>query len=145
MDKQIKHTCTWLAFINDLPRKLQNNGFIVGRTSLSPTSWLLSQTHTAHYIPKTDNRRQKVVLYFLLSGYTRLTHLHLIICDFRPVCNFCLYPLTVLHILMECPISPYDNFRHNLLLWVYPPQYASIYLLHIPNKFWTSSYVLTSP
>lgn len=49
------------------------------------------------------SRQMEVVLCRLRIGHTRLTHSHLI--ERRPVpyCNECLVPLTVLHVMAECP------------------------------------------
>lgn len=49
------------------------------------------------------DRRQETVLARLRIGHTRLTHGHLLSGSPPPYCDDCLVPLTVAHILTECP------------------------------------------
>ena len=51
---------------------------------------------------KNVSRRDAVVINRLRIGHTRLTHLHLLIGEDQPTCQFCSLPLTVNHILLEC-------------------------------------------
>ena len=51
------------------------------------------------------NRRHEVVLCRLRIGHTRLTHSYLLSRDPQPYCEDCLVPLTVIHILAECPTN----------------------------------------
>ena len=54
------------------------------------------------------NRREEVVLCRLRLGHTRLTHSYILDRDTRPQCEHCLCPLTIQHILVECPaLAPY--------------------------------------
>ena len=50
------------------------------------------------------NRRSEVVLARLRIGHTRFTHVHLLTKDQPPLCNSCQEPVTVKHILIDCPI-----------------------------------------
>ena len=52
---------------------------------------------------KRSNRREEIVLCRLRLGHTRYTHSYLINRDPRPECDDCHCPLTVKHILVECP------------------------------------------
>jgi len=54
-----------------------------------------------HY--KNVPRRDALVINRLRIGHTRLTHLHLLTGEDLPTCQFCNIPLTVNHILVECP------------------------------------------
>ena len=49
------------------------------------------------------NRYQEVILARVRLGHTRLTHGHLMSRDPPPYCEGCIVPLTVSHILAECP------------------------------------------
>ena len=51
------------------------------------------------------NRKEEVLLCRLRIGHTRLTHAHLIKREHAPFCDDCLVPLTVEHLLAECPSS----------------------------------------
>ena len=55
------------------------------------------------------NRQEEVVLARLRIGHTQLTLTHLISGDPTPFCDGCLVPLTVVHMLIECP--DYSNKR----------------------------------
>ena len=48
-------------------------------------------------------RRLQTALARLRFGHTRLTHSHLMSGEYQPYCNDCLVPLTVRHLLVECP------------------------------------------
>ena len=45
----------------------------------------------------------EITLCRLRIGHTRLTHGYLMTGDAQPSCNDCLVPLTVKHLLIECP------------------------------------------
>ena len=49
------------------------------------------------------NRRLQTLVTRLRIGHTRLTHGYLLSRDLQPYCDDCLVPLTVRHILVECP------------------------------------------
>ena len=60
--------------------------------------------HTLHpwtYYPMS--RRKETALCRLRIGHTRLTHGYLMEQNFQPYCEDCLVPLSVKHILVECP------------------------------------------
>ena len=48
-------------------------------------------------------RKWEVILCRLRIGHTRLTHSYLMTGDHQPFCEDCLVPLTVRHLLVECP------------------------------------------
>ena len=48
-------------------------------------------------------RRWETVVTRLRIGHSRLTHVHLLEGNPQPFCDDCLVPLTVRHLLMECP------------------------------------------
>ena len=48
-------------------------------------------------------RRWEITLCRLRIGHTRLTHGYLMAGDYQPFCDDCLVPLTVRHLLVECP------------------------------------------
>ena len=50
-----------------------------------------------------DSRRKEVLLARLRLGHTRITHAHLFTSDPPPLCSNCRIPLTVEHILIQCP------------------------------------------
>ena len=58
------------------------------------------------------DRLSEVILCRLRIGHTRLTHRHLMEQRPPPYCDDCLVPLTVIHILVECP--NYTNIRNRL-------------------------------
>ena len=49
------------------------------------------------------NRRCETLMTRLRIGHTRLTHGYLLRGEQRPLCNECIVPLTVRHVLLECP------------------------------------------
>lgn len=56
------------------------------------------------------SRRMETVLCRLRIGHTRLTHGYLMERSAAPYCEYCLVPLTVRHLIAECP--SYDVMRH---------------------------------
>ena len=60
-------------------------------------------------------RRLETVLCRLRIGHTRLTHDFLMTNGNQPFCNDCLVPLTVRHLLVECPSL--GDLRHRFLSW----------------------------
>ena len=50
-------------------------------------------------------RKYEVILSRLRIGHTKLTHSFLMNGDPQPFCDDCLVPLTVRHIMIECPIA----------------------------------------
>ena len=55
------------------------------------------------------SRREQTVITRLRIGHTRLTHSYLMSRDSRPECAACKCPLTVKHLLLECPY--FSNIR----------------------------------
>ena len=58
-------------------------------------------------------RKDQVVITRCRIGHTRITHSHLLKRERRPICNTCNRPLTVKHLLSECPL--FETSRQNLL------------------------------
>ena len=60
------------------------------------------------------SRRNAVIIHRLRIGHTRLTHSYLLSGTDQPECSACHCPLTVKHILIECPAltSSRKNIRH---------------------------------
>ena len=52
---------------------------------------------------KISSRREAVIINRLRLGHCRLTHSYLMPGDDQPVCESCRLPLTVKHILLDCP------------------------------------------
>ena len=48
-------------------------------------------------------RHLQTALAGLPIGYARLTHSHLMSGEYQPYCDDCLVPLTIRHLLVECP------------------------------------------
>ena len=48
-------------------------------------------------------RKKEVILCRLRIGHTRLTHGFLMSGEHQPFCGDCLVPLTVRHLMVECP------------------------------------------
>ena len=57
-------------------------------------------------------RKKETTLCRLRIGHTRLTHGHLMSRDPQPFCDDCLVPLTVRHILVECPSLGYERSQY---------------------------------
>ena len=62
---------------------------------------ITSSTHPWHYTSMP--RRWETALCRLRIGHTRLTHGYLMSADPQTFCMDCLVPLTVVHLLVECP------------------------------------------
>ena len=58
------------------------------------------------------NKHQEVSLCRLRIGHTYATHGHLLRGDERPVCSRCREPVTVKHVLLECPRYARQRARH---------------------------------
>ncbi|GFR04982.1 putative RNA-directed DNA polymerase from transposon X-element [Trichonephila clavata] len=63
-------------------------------------------------VPSSSNRREQVIWTRLRLGHTRLTHRHLLFGEPPPYCEICNVPLSVKHILCDCPHS--NHLRHRL-------------------------------
>ena len=62
--------------------------------------------------PFSKSRRNEIILARLRIGHTRLTHGYLMENNgVLPYCLSCIVPLTVEHIMLECP--DYSNFRRS--------------------------------
>ena len=59
-----------------------------------------------------ENRRWSIALTRLRIGHTNITHKHLMERNYEPYCEDCLVPLTVEHILAECPSFAEIRRRH---------------------------------
>ncbi len=59
---------------------------------------------------KIISRHEAVIINRLRLGHTRLTHSYLLSGDDQPACGSCQLPLTVKHILLECP--ELQDIRH---------------------------------
>ena len=57
-------------------------------------------------------RRRETALCRLRIGHTRLTHGFLMSGDPQPYCRDCLVPLTIKHLLIECPSLGEERNRH---------------------------------
>ena len=69
-----------------------------------PTSSALSRTLISVWGTSCSaNRYSEVVLAQIRIGHTKLTHQHLMTQGAPPYCENCLVPLTICHILNECP------------------------------------------
>ncbi|GFQ92163.1 putative RNA-directed DNA polymerase from transposon X-element [Trichonephila clavata] len=64
-------------------------------------------------VPSSSNRREQVIWTRLRLGHTRLTHRHLLFGEPPPYCEICNVPLSVKHILCDCPHS--NHLRNRLL------------------------------
>ena len=58
------------------------------------------------------SRKEEIVLARLRMGHTRCTHEYLLKGEHQPYCEDCLVPLTVIHILAECPNFNEDRLRY---------------------------------
>lgn len=67
-------------------------------------------------------RFYEVVLCRLRIGHTRLTHGHLLSGEEAPECVHCNLPLSIMHILIECPMYDQCRYKH----------YSLLYKEHIP-------------
>lgn len=67
-------------------------------------------------------RFYEVVLCRLRIGHTRLTHGHLLCGEGTPHCEHCTAPLSIHHILIECPAYDQARYKH----------FSQIYKEHIP-------------
>ncbi|GFR32545.1 putative RNA-directed DNA polymerase from transposon X-element [Trichonephila clavata] len=63
-------------------------------------------------VPSSSNRREQVIWTRLRLGHTHLTHRHLLFGEPPPYCEICNVPLSVKHILCDCPHS--NHLRHRL-------------------------------
>jgi len=81
-------------------------------TEIPDTNKLRRIKDTADVWPSSNNKSRliSVILTRLRIGHTRLTHGHLMEARPLPYCDNCLVPLTVEHILVECP--EYINQRY---------------------------------
>lgn len=64
----------------------------------------IDQTIERFVIPGIT-RNEMVVARRLRIGHTRFTHGHLMNSTPKPICHYCQSPLSVLHILVDCPHS----------------------------------------
>lgn len=53
--------------------------------------------------PSSSSRKHDVIVTRLRIGHTRFTHCHLLLGEPVPICKHCSVPITVIHILIDCP------------------------------------------
>jgi len=58
------------------------------------------------------SRRDAVIIHRLCIGHTQLTHSYLLLGNDQPECLACHCPLTVKHILIECPALISSRNKH---------------------------------
>ncbi|GFQ71439.1 RNase H domain-containing protein [Trichonephila clavata] len=63
-------------------------------------------------VPSSSNRSEQVIWTRLRLGHTCLTHRHLLFGEPPPYCEICNVPLSMKHILCDCPHS--NHLRHRL-------------------------------
>ncbi|XP_068224033.1 uncharacterized protein [Palaemon carinicauda] len=73
-------------------------------------SEIVKSSHPRAYFDM--QRSREVVLCRMRIGHTRLTHSFLMSGEHQPFCEDCLVPLTVKHILTECPNYLTERIRH---------------------------------
>lgn len=71
------------------------------------------KTDIGQWKDRKDRKEQKIISR-LRVGHTRITHSHYISANPKPTCTICSTPLTVEHILVNCP--QYEATRVNLNL-----------------------------
>ena len=72
-----------------------------------------SLTHSLTYQHvRSLSRRDAVIIHWLRIGHTRLTHSYLLSGTDQPECSACHCPLTVKHILIECPALISSRNKH---------------------------------
>ena len=59
-------------------------------------------------------RKWEVAICRLRIGHSRLTHGHLMNNEYQPFCEDCLVPLTIKHLVVECPSHMELRERHFL-------------------------------
>lgn len=73
--------------------------------SQPPMRQLLSIFPTPNpFLLSSGSRKHDIILHRLLTGHSRLTHSYIFSKSLPPICSTCHYPLTIPHLLLECPI-----------------------------------------
>ena len=98
------------------PVKLPTKDYYAHFTSVLKHRWLLNWrnigTNKLRYIKSSvstwntscrKERFQEIILSRVRIGHTKLTHQHLMANEPPPFCDNCIVPLTISHILTECP------------------------------------------
>lgn len=67
--------------------------------------------YVKHNLLLPKSRKNQVILTRLIIGHTQLTHRHIFEKSAAPECPVCATPMTVKHVLIECP--KYENERAN--------------------------------
>jgi len=93
-------SCNSLQLTNILHNSLRNK-----LQSISPTIGVYQQVRSL-------SRRDAVIIQRLRIGHTRLTHSYLLSGTDQPECSACHCPLTVKHILIECPALMRSRNKH---------------------------------
>lgn len=65
-------------------------------------------------LPLPQSRRLQVIVNRLRLGHTRLTHSHLLSSQPATECAHCHVPLTVHHIILDCPLHNENRARHGI-------------------------------
>jgi hypothetical protein len=60
----------------------------------------------------SSNRSWSITLTRLRIGHSTLTHGHLMDRSYQPYCDDCLVPLTIKHLLIECPSLIHERIRY---------------------------------
>ena len=55
------------------------------------------------FLLTSGSRKNNTVLHRILTGHSRLTHSYIFSKSPPPTCSICHYPLTIPHLLLECP------------------------------------------
>ncbi len=83
-------------------------------------------------------RKFDIVLNRLISDHSLLTHAYLLLKTPPPTCTTCLVPLTIPHILLECPISATlrspSQPRSLQTLHIYPSSYLDFFPPRLLNS-----------
>jgi len=86
----------------------KNRGTTVLAINLSINPTISGYQHVRSFSPHHDT----VIIHRLRIGHTRLTHSYLLSGTDQPECSACHCPLTVKHILIECPALTSSRNKH---------------------------------
>ena len=77
-----------------------------------PNNKLHTLKPTIEVWPYPESRKQSVILTRLRIGHSRLTHSHLLKGEPSPKCSHCDIPITIKHILTDCPALNRERQRY---------------------------------
>ena len=98
----LKYSLPYQDFISPVKREMRDAWqFYWDLEECNKMREITDKIHPWAYFPMP--RKKETTLCRLRIGHTRLTHGHLMSQDPQPFCDDCLVPLTVRHILVECP------------------------------------------